>query len=175
MNLNFHTLTGLCLIAGTSFAQPQEADSNELERRNGFKSIQLNAPVDSIKGAQLKKKSKELKTLETLVYEVNDPDLEKIGEVKVHKVQVSAFQGMIYRIEVITEKNPELMKALEKAFGKASYSVRTGIYSWRAPSLSLTFTLHNRNEFILTYNSYTVFRKMHEAKGEKVTEIADEL
>ena len=175
MNLKPHLAVFLLLSPGMLFAQPQEPNSEELERRNAFKTIRLNFPVDSVPGAVFKKKSVELKTLETEIFEVNDPALETIGEVKVHEIIVRSWQRLVYRIEVITEKDPRLMKGLEKAFGKPTYSVRTGIYSWRAPSLSLTFALHGRNEFILTYNSYPVFTKMREAKGEKVTDIADEL
>ncbi len=175
MNLNRSLVAVLSMTAALSLAQPQEPNSDELERRNAFKTIRLNFPVDSVRGAIFKKKSAELKTLETEVFEVTDPDLERIGEVKVHGIIVRSWQRLVYRIEVVTEKDPRLMKGLEKAFGKPTYSVRTGIYSWRAPSLSLTFGLHGRNEFILTYSSYPVFTKMREAKGEKVTNIADEL
>ncbi|MFM9074452.1 MAG: hypothetical protein ACKORJ_02650 [Bacteroidota bacterium] len=175
MNLNRTMVAALALLSGLLIAQPQEPNSDALEQRNAFKTIRLNYPVDSIRGAKFKKKSHELKTIETEVYEVTDPELETIGEVKVHGITVRTFNRLVYRIEVVTEKDPRLMKGLEKAYGKPSYSVRSGIYSWRAPSVSLTFAQHDRNEFILTYNSYTVFKMIHEAKGGKVTEIADEL
>lgn len=175
MNLNLSLVAALVMLTGLLSAQPQEPNSEALEQRNAFKTIRLNYPVDSIRGAKFKKKSNELKTIETEVYEVKDPELETIGEVKVHEITIRTFNRLVYRIEVVTEKDPRLMKGLEKAYGKPSYSVRSGIYSWRAPSLSLTFALHNRNEFILTYNSYPVFRMIREAKGERVTEIADEL
>lgn len=175
MNLNRSLVAALALMSGLLSAQPQEPNSDALEQRNAFKTIRLNHPVDSIRGAKFKKKGHELKTIETEIFDVSDPDLETIGEVKVHGITIKTYNRLVYRIEVVTEKDPRLMKGLEKAYGKPSYSVRTGIYSWRAPSLSLTFALHDRNEFILTYSSYPVFKMIREAKGEKVTEIADEL
>ncbi|MFM8347298.1 MAG: hypothetical protein ACKOAR_04560 [Bacteroidota bacterium] len=98
MNLNRTMVAALALFSGLLIAQPQEPNSDALEQRNAFKTIRLNYPVDSIRGAKFKKKSHELKTIETEVFQVSDPELETIGEVKVHGIMVRTFNRLVYRI-----------------------------------------------------------------------------
>ena len=83
------------------------------------------------------------------------------------------YKNMIYKIVVTTDKDPRVMQALEKSFGKSVYVVRTSTYNWKAEKLSLTFTAH-RNSIELIYRSYPVFKMMNEDKGKKVNAIAED-
>lgn len=144
----------------------------ELERRNGFKSIKLGIPIDSVAGADFKRDSKEKKEFPVKVYEVENPELEKIGEVKVHKVEVKTYKDSVFEIQVTTDKDIRLMKGLEKAFGEPKYNPVTDTYNWLASSLSLTFKDIAKNKILLTYRCLPLIRQMQIDKGKKIEEIS---
>lgn len=170
-NMLLCILTLSCLSA---ICQPQEPDSEELEKRNGFKSIRLNFPVDSVKGAEFKEDFIEKGGFQSKLYQVTGEEYKSIGSVKIENVRVKTYKSLVYEIVVITEKNPDLMKGLSKALGKPSFSVRTNIYSWRSKSAALTFEPTGKNDLKLTYKSYPVFRLMAEDKGRKVDEVMND-
>ena len=165
----------LLLVTQLAMGQYQQPDSEALEQLNGFKTIKLNSPVDSVKGAVFKKSILEKKLFQANLYEVNDEKLNTIGGVEVDRIQIKSYKNLIYQIEVITTKNPEVMKGLERALGKPSFSVRTNLYSWRAKSLYLTFGPHGKNQIRLLYHSYPVYKIMAEEKGKRIEEIAEDL
>src|SRR5687768_8013774 len=88
-------------------------DLAELDKRNGFKDIKLGSSIDSVKGFKLKKEFKERDEYPAKLYEVEHPDYEKIGEVKIDKVELKTYKDLIYEINVVTDKDERLMKALE--------------------------------------------------------------
>lgn len=168
MNKNFVLL--ICLIASRTFAQ----DVNELARRNGFKDIKLGSLVDSVKGAGFEKDIMEMKEFEAKVYEVKNPEYEKIGEADVKSLQLKTYKSLIYEIIVTTAKDPRIMRALEKSFGKATYNMRTETYAWRVPGqLSLVYKGHHK-EIMLIYKSHPVIKLMYADKKKKVDDIADD-
>lgn len=162
------------LIPCITHGQYQQPDSEVLEQLNGFKTIKLNAPIDSVKGAIFKKKFLEKKLFEANLYQVNDENLNTIGGVAVDRIQIKSYKNLVYQIEVLTDKNPELMKGLERTLGKPSFSVRTNLYSWRSKSLYLTFGPHGKNQIRLVYNSYPVYQIMAGEKGKRIEEIAED-
>jgi hypothetical protein len=155
------------------FTPSHAQDADELNRRNGFKTIKLANPIDSVKGAIFKKEFKERDEFPAKLYEVASEEYKTIGDVNVKEIQLMTYKNLIYKIVVWTEKDPRVMKALEKSFGKSAYVVRTSSYNWVAEKLSLTFRAH-RNSLELIYRSYPVIRKMQEDKGRKVDEIAED-
>lgn len=161
----------LFFLSAGCLAQVQEPNA-ELEKRNGFKDIILGTPVDSVKGAEFKKDFKEKNEFEAKLYEVDHPDYQSIGEVRIKRLELRAYKGLIYQIEVITEKDTRLMKGMEQLYGRARYIVPTDSYNWLAESLSLTFKDHSRKEIKLTYRSYPVIRQMLADKGKKIDDIA---
>ncbi len=161
----------IVLISGT-IVKAQKTE--ELERRNGFKSIKLGMPVDSLSGIKLKKEFKEQDEFLAKLYEVDDPDFSKIGEVSINKVEVKAYKDLIYQIHVITDKDPRLMKALESIYGGADYDLKRETYFWKGNTLILKFRSHSRNQLEMIYTSYTVLNLMKEDKGKKVQDIADD-
>lgn len=157
----------------STLSKSDAQDITELNRRNGFKDIKLGSSIDSIKGATLKKEFKEKNEFEAKLYEVNHIDYKTIGEVEVKNLQLMTYKDLVFKIVVSTSKDPRVMKALEKSYGKATYVVRTTSYNWAAENLSLTFKTH-KNKIDLIYRSYPVLRKMAEDKGKKIEEIAED-
>ena len=145
----------------------------ELNRRNGFKTIKLASPIDSVKDAILKKEFMERDEFPARLYQTENPEYKFIGEVAVKEVQLMTYKNLIFKIVVTTDKDPRLMKALEKSFGKAVYVVRTTSYNWKADNISLTFIAH-KNSIDLIYRSYPVFKMMKEDMGKKVDAIAED-
>jgi hypothetical protein len=161
------------MLAFYSFGQPAQENSEELEKRNGFKTIKLAEHIDSVAGATFKKDIKEKNEFPAKLYSIKDVSLNMIGEVKVSNVEVKTYRDLVYEIEVTTEKDQRLMKGMEKALGKAIYNIRTEAYHWRANSLSLTF-IGNKNTITLIYRSYPVFKMMYADKGKKIETIAED-
>lgn len=166
----------IILLLGSSglvLAQPQQENSAELEKRNGFKTIRLANPIDSVAGASFKKDILEREEFPAKLYSVNNESLMSIGEVKVNSITIKTYKDLVYEIEVNTDKDQRLMRGMEKALGKAVYSVRTKAYHWRSESLSLTF-IGNKNSLTLIYKSYPVYKMMFADRGKKIDTIADD-
>ncbi|MFZ5971850.1 MAG: hypothetical protein ACOYXA_09690 [Bacteroidota bacterium] len=163
-------LTLLLLISTFAFCQNTE----ELDRRNGFKDLKLGSHIDSVKGAVFKKGVKEKNEFDAKLYEVENPAYQSIGEVKVRQVEVKTYKNLVYEITVITAKDTRLMKGLVKSFGEPKYILTTDSYNWITPNLSLTFNDHSKKEIRLRYRCYPVLKMMQEDKGRKIDEIADD-
>jgi hypothetical protein len=159
----------LLLIYSYSNAQ----DVTELERRNGFKEIKLGMLIDSVKGAEFKKDFIERKEFPVKQYETKHPDYMTIGDVPVKLISLKVYKGFIYEIEVTTGHDPKVMRGLEKSYGKATYSLRTESYYWKAQTLSLVYKGH-RKEVKLTYRSAPVIRMMYVDKGKQIEEVAED-
>lgn len=157
------------ILSTTTYAQ----EIAELDRRNGFKEIKLGIHIDSIKGAEFKKDIVERKEFPASLYETEHPDYMTIGDLPVKKISLKTYKGLIYEIDVTTPKDPNIMRGLEKSYGKATYSIRTESYYWKGESLSLVYKGH-RKELKLTYKSGPVISLMYEDKGKKVEEVADD-
>ncbi len=162
-------------LALTSFFSARSQDVAELVRRNGFKDIKLGSPVDSIKGAVFEKDFMEMKEFEAKQYEVKNPAYEKIGDAEVKAVELKTYKGLIYEIIVTTPKDPRIMRALEKSYGKATYNLRTETYNWQAPKqISLIYKGENKRDVTLTYRSYPMIKLMYADKKKKIEEIAED-
>ena len=157
-------------VSATTLAQ----DIAELDRRNGFKDLKLGTPIDSVKGASFKKDIKEKNEFPVKLYEIQNPEYESIGEVKVKKVEVKTYKDLVYEIVVITNKDTRLMKGMERSFGKPTYILVTDTYNWKTDNLSLTFKDHSKKELRLTYRCYPILKMMQDDKGRKIDDIADD-
>lgn len=147
----------------------------ELEKRNGFKDIKLGAIVDSLKGIKLKKEFKERDEFPARLYSVENEAYANIGEAKVARIDVKAYKDLIYEINVITNKDPRLMKALESIYGKADYDLKRETYFWKSENLILKFRSHSKSQLELVYISYPVLKQMKADKDQKIDDIADGL
>jgi hypothetical protein len=156
------------------YSHGQNQNVDELIKRNGYKGIRLGNPVDSIKGSEFKKDFIELKEFPAKLYEINNAEFMKVGEVEVNKVEVKVYNGLIYEIIVTAPKDPRIMRALEKLYGKPIYSLRSESYYWRAADqLSLVYKGHHK-EIKLLYKSYPMIRMMYADKKKKLEEIAED-
>ncbi len=147
---------------------------SELDKRSGFKDIRLATPVDSVKGSKLIKEFKERDEFPAKLFEVENTDYEKIGEVKVHKVELKTYKDLIYEINVITDKDERLMKALESLYGKSEYDMKNETYFWKTDSLILKFKSQGKHRLQMLYISYNVHKMMRGDKDKKVDDIAND-
>lgn len=164
-------LLAVLIMLNTSWCLAQ--DVAELERRNGFKDIKLGALVDSIKGAIPGKEFIERKEFPAMTYTVDHPDYKKIGDVAIKSIELKTYRGFIYEILVSTAKDAKVMQGLEKAFGKATYTVRTESWYWKGETLSLTYKGHHKH-ISLTYKSAPVIKMMYADKGKKIEAVAED-
>lgn len=147
----------------------------ELERRNGFKDLKLGMHIDSLKGEKkLKKEFREQEEFPASLYSIEHPDYQKIGEVAVARIEVKTYKGEVYQINVITEKDPRLMKALESIYGPSDYDLKKETYFWKGKTLILKFRSFSRNQLEMIFTSYLILQKMKDDKGKKVEDIADD-
>ena len=154
------------MIISSSFAQ-----ESELDKRNGFKDIKLASSIDSVKGAIFKKDFTH-KGHPAKLYEIDHPDYKAIGEVVINRIEVKTYNGLIYEILVITDKDERLMKGMERALGKATYNVRDESYNWSGKQVGLRFSSHSRSQLQLLYTSTVVINKMKEDKSKKIDDIS---
>ena len=166
------------LIFGLLFVVVQSncfcQDLTELDKRNGFKDIKLGSLIDSVKGFKLKKEFKERDEYPAKLYEVEHPDYEKVGEVKVSKVELKTYKDLIYEINVVTDKDERLMKALESLYGAAEYDMKNETYFWKTNNLVLKFKSEGKHRLQMSYVSYPVHKMMRGDKDKKVDDIADD-
>ena len=149
-------------------------DLSELDKRSGFKDIKLGMVIDSIQGVKLKKEFKEKGEYPAKLFEVEHADYEKIGEVKVHEIELKTYKDLIYEINVITDKDERLMKALESLYGKSDYDMKNKTYFWKTENLILKFKSEGKHRLQMLYVSYVVQKKMSEDKNQKVDDIAND-
>lgn len=149
-------------------------DLSELDKRRGFKDIQLGSPIDSVRGIKLQKEFKEYDQFPAKLYEVDHPDYETIGEIKINKVELKTYKDLIYEIRVVTHKDPRLMKALESLYGKADYDIKNETYFWKTDSLILKFQSEGKHRLELLYVSFGLLKSMKDDKDKKVDDIAND-
>lgn len=159
----------LILIYSSLAAQ----NTSELDRRNGFKTIKLGSPIDSVKAAVFKKDIMEQNIFPAKISETKHADYKSIGEVTVKKVEIKTYKDLIYEIHVTLPKDPRVMQGLEKSYGVATFSVRLNAYYWKAENLSLVFKGDGK-KIHLTYKSAPMLKMMHEDKSKKADQVAEE-
>jgi len=146
-----------------------------LDKRNGFKDIKLMSSPKSYEGLAIKKEGVDDETFPgSTVYEAKKGHYEQIGSVKIHDLEVYAYKDAIYKIIVISEKDPKLYKGLKKAFGDPEFAYGYEQYYWSADNLKLTYASHSRNKIIMTYLSYRMVEKRKQEKKQAIEDIVDD-
>jgi hypothetical protein len=167
----FRTILVLMLFATIDvWAQ----DVSQLEKRYGFKDIRLESIPDSVDGVKFLKEFKEKDEFPAKLYSVSHPDYAKIGEVRVKDIELKSYKDQIYEINVKTEKDTRLMKALESLYGKADYDMKNETYFWKTDNIILKFRSTGRNEIELLYTSFVIQKNMKEDRKKKVDDIAND-
>jgi len=155
-----------------SYADAQSV--NELEERFGFKDIRLETMVGNYPNLEAAKVHHKDKKEGVTSFHAVKGAYTRVGEIKVHEVNVLAYDSMIFEISVITEKDGNLYKGLEKAFGKPQNTVGYGAYTWKTEKLSLTFRSHSKTKLELRYHSYAYERWLKEEKEDKIENVSSD-
>lgn len=159
------------LILSSFFGHAQDLGQPAM---NGFKNIILGSPIDSVQGEIKLKKKFEEQGASVELYSIRHPEYEQIGEIPVIDIELKTYRNIIYQIQVITEKDSRLMKAMEGRYGKATFDGINSIYFWKFPEFILKFSTYSKNKILLVYTSYTILNKMKMDKSKKVEDIADD-
>ena len=127
--------------------------------------------IDSVEGFKLKKEFKEKNEYPAKLFEVEHDDYKSIGEVKIHKVELKTYKDLIYEINIVTEKDARLMRALESLYGKSDYDMKNETYFWKTDSLILKFKSEGKQKLQMLYVSYGVHNMMKADKDKKVDDM----
>ncbi|MCZ6898779.1 MAG: hypothetical protein O7F74_00940 [Bacteroidetes bacterium] len=161
---------GLLMIQINLFGQ----DLWELDSRNGFKDLKLGSNVEQYEGVVLVGPAEDESVPEGKRYTAKSGYYQDIGGIKITGLDVNVYRSQIYSISVKTVKDPNLLKALRKAFGKPAQILGNSSYEWKTDKLILFFRSYSKQEIELFYNSFDMRKKMKEDKDKKVQEIADD-
>ena len=164
-------LTILVLLATLNL---QAQDLQQLEERYGFKDIKLETHINNYPNLEPGKLHHSEKQEGIAAFQAIKGAYGKIGEIKVHEVHVLTYDSMIYEITVITEKNANLYKGLEKAFGKPQNKIGYGSYTWKTDNLSLTFRSHSKSKLELRYHAFAFKRWLKEEKEGKIEQVSSD-
>lgn len=127
------------------------AQNNELDERNGFKNIKLLSKATDYPELKFdKQQAEEFKA----IYVSKPGYLESIGDIQIKDFKAYTYKDLIYQIEIITNKEPELFKGLEAAFGNAKFSVVGNEYVWQGTKVKLTYSsIKGGKKTIMTYSA----------------------
>lgn len=146
----------------------------ELDRRNGFKDLKLGSNVEQYEGVVLVGPAEDESVPEGKRYTSKSGYYQDIGGIKITGLDVNVYRSQIYSISVKTVKDPNLLKALRKAFGKSAQILGNTSYEWKTDKLILVYRSYSKQEIELFYNSFDMRKKMKQDKDKKVQEIADD-
>jgi len=148
--------------------------SVELDRINGYKDIKLGQPLDTTLNIVFISELKEKNEFTAKLYQIKNPEFMTIGEIVVNNLEVKTYKDLVYAIMVTTEKDPRLMKALERNFGVSKFNPIAGTYNWSTKNISLSFKKKSENELLLTYIYFPVLEMVAKDKDKKIDEIASD-
>ncbi|QSE98022.1 hypothetical protein [Fulvivirga lutea] len=153
-----------------SFAQT----AAELDKRNGFKDIQVNTSVLDYEGLEFKKDDEHAYYKNIKVYVPKKDHYESIGSIKIHDLEVLTYKDSIFQITVITDKDPNLYKGLKSAFGEPEYNYRSKYHHWTGENLRLSYVPYQKDKLELTYTSFLMREKLKEDKEEVIEDIVSD-
>jgi len=147
-------------------------NSEELDRRNGFKDIKLLSDISEMEGLEYWKAQKNQPKHD--LYRNVKGAYTSIGEVRVYKVTVYTYRNLAYKIEIIAEKNEKLFRSLEKAFGKIKYSMGSQISYWAGEEVRLNYESVGSSKIKLTYSAHGINQIIASDKKKAVDSLSDE-
>ncbi|MEM9390089.1 MAG: hypothetical protein AAGA02_06420 [Bacteroidota bacterium] len=146
----------------------------ELDRRNGFKDIKMTSRITDYEGLEFKREIDSEIFPKVYQYVRKKGFYDTIGGIKVFDLEVNTYDSAIYEIRIVTEKNPNLYKALKKNFGQPEYDYRGDKYYWKTDNLRLSYDSHSKTKIEMVYFSYLMTAKLKEDKQQVVEDIADD-
>jgi len=159
----------LILISGIGFSQTNEA----LEEKHGFQDIRLDDQVSNYPGLKYKKDVDIKKSEKPIkLYVKNKGYYDLIGDVRIKKLVVKTFLSKIIEISIISEKDPNIMKALKSLFGEPNYSVRANFWEWQSEGVNLGLRAEGKNKLMIVYSSRKFNQYILEDKNKDVESIS---
>lgn len=160
----------LSILGLASFAQAQP--NVELDHRNGFKDIKLLSKATELKTLQLAGniKGREFHS----IYKAVNGAYGSVGDIAVKDLEVLTYKDLIYEIRVTADKDPQLFKGLEKAFGQARHSVVENKYYWQGDAVKLTFESIGKRKVQFVYHAFGIKAIIKEDKAKKVEDLSSE-
>jgi hypothetical protein len=146
--------------------------SNELDRRNGFKDLKILSDVTIYPGLEHWKDDKSKP--DHAIYRSKKGNYEKIGEVEISKMTVYTYRDLIYRLEVITDKDEKLFRSLEKAYGKINSSIAASYSFWEGENVRLNYETEGSKKIKLTYQSKQIKQIIALDKKKEVDSLSTE-
>ena len=126
-------------------------NSQELDNRNGFQDIELLTDISTKVELEHWKPQKDKPRHD--LYRPAKGAYESIGNVRIYKLIVYTYRNLAYKIEIITQKDEQLFRSLEKAFGKIKYSMGSQISYWEGENVRLTYESLSKSKIKLTYSA----------------------
>ena len=146
----------------------------ELEKRNGFKDIKLASDVNQYEGLEFLKEIDDEKFGKLQIYTRKDEYYTHVGSIKINGLYVTVYNGEVYLIQVIFDKDPKMYGGLKKAFGSPKFSPVTSDYFWQADSLKLIYRSYDKKQLEMIYHSYVIEWKLKDEKKEEIEDIASD-
>ena len=159
----------LILISGIGFSQTNEA----LEEKHGFQDIRLDDHVSNYPGLKYKKDVDIKKSEKPIkLYVKNKGYYDLIGDVRIKKLEVKTFLNKIIEISIISDKDPNIMKALKSLFGEPNYSVRANFWEWQSEGVNLGLRAEGKNKLIIVYSSRKFNQYIADDKNKDIESIS---
>ena len=148
----------------------------QLDAKNGFQDLVLMSDVKKYQQLSFKRNIPDEK------YKLESADLYNgvkshftdIGGIKIQKVEVKAYQDLIYEIVVVADKDPKLYKGLSSRYGKGVYSIKNNGYNWSGEKVRLEFASVGKKGVRLTYFSKPMSLVFKQGKDQEVKDIAND-
>ena len=150
------------------------SQNHVLDEKNGFKDIKLNSEVSLYPGLGLKKKIVMKDVPDTELYLAKSGFYKDVGSIRIHKLEIIVYRGIIYEINVIAEKEPKFYKGLEKTYGKGAYSMKDNKYHWKGSKLNMEYQSYGKTKVHLKYHSFEVDTLIKKDKVKEIEGIADD-
>lgn len=159
----------LMLSISPGFSQTNQA----LEEKHGFQDILLDDQISSYPGLGYKKDIRIKKSEKPVKLYIREKGYyDRIGDVRIKKLEVKTFLGIIIEISIITEKNPDIMKALKSLYGEPNYSVRANFWEWQSEGVILGLRAEGKNKLIIVYSSRKFNQYIVDDKNEDIDKIS---
>ena len=170
MKNNIPIIVAIVLFSASLFAQNVQG----LQDRNGFKDIKLASDVNLYEGLIYEKEVNDEKFGKLQIYSRQKDAYASIGTIPIRDLKVTVYNGEVYLIQVIIDKNPKMYGGLKKAFGPPKFSPVTNDYFWQADSLKLIYRAYDKKQLEMIYRSFVIERKLKDEKKEEIEDIAND-